>query len=98
MAIDKDKFELIPEEEIRKLETGAEVIVESLRWDYTKGSPKESKYYRTIVSGHMTTAGFERTLVADPTWEFPEFARWQLGWIYAENTKTIRLWRRKKNG
>lgn len=78
-----------------QISLGDEVIVERRRWSYRDGKPLPSYFYRTIVSEHNTVSGMMKHLVAMPTLEWPQIPAWSLGWIYAGNTATEQMWRKK---
>jgi hypothetical protein len=71
---------------------GTEVILEQKHFDYKKGFPLESTYYRTILREHRTVGGMTRTLFREPNWEWPEIPHWQGNWIYAGNSGTSQMW------
>ena len=77
-----------------ELNDGDEVIVERRRFQ-PNGTPGASLYYRAVAKPHGTVAGPTMILVAEPSIEWPEIAPWALGWIYAGNTGTEQMWRKK---
>ena len=79
------------------LHVGDEVIVEHLRWDFDKGFPIESVYYRAIAEQHKTLAGMEFELVAEPNIEWPNIPPWMRGRICAYNGNDIRMWMKEDN-
>ena len=77
------------------LHVGDEVIVECLRFDYKKGFPIDSDYYRTIAGEHRTVAGMAFHLANEPNIDFPRIAPWQGRWIYAGNNGATQMWRKR---
>ena len=65
-------------------------------FDYKKGFPIESDYYRTIVGEHRTVAGMMFHLVNEPTADFPQIAPWAGRWIYAENSEVMQMWKKEE--
>ena len=90
--MDEELYERINASQIN---VGDEVIVERRRWSYRDGKPLPSYYYRTIAIDHKTVAGKTRQLVAMPNLVWPQIPAWSLGWIYAGNTATEQMWRKK---
>ena len=81
---------------ISDLHVGDEIIMERKRFDYKKGFPIESVYYRTIVGRHKTVGGMMFDLTNEPNLEFPDFAPWYSKWIYAGNSGVDQMWRKKR--
>lgn len=77
------------------LHVGDEVILESRRFDYKKGFPIDSEYFRTIVGEHRTVAGMAFHLANEPNIDFPRIAPWQGRWIYAGNDGVTQMWRKR---
>ena len=77
------------------LRVGDEIVLERKHFDYKKGNPLDSTYYRTIVGEHKTVSGMMFHLVNEPNVEFPEIAPWYGRWVYAGNGLTEQMWRRK---
>lgn len=76
------------------LHMGDEVILEVKHFEYKTGRPLPSTYYRTVVDGHKTVAGWAFDLVSDPNWEYPEIPSWCTDRIYAQNGGVQQMWRR----
>ena len=77
------------------LHIGDEIIVERKHFDYKRGFPIESDYYRAIVGEHRTVAGMAFHLVSEPSVEFPHIPPWAARWIYAENNEIMQMWRKE---
>ena len=69
--------------------------MERRHYDYKTGAPMESSYYRTVAEEHESYTGPVIHLRNEPTFEFPEIAPWQGGWIYPANGALEQMWRRK---
>ena len=79
------------------LHVGDIVIYERKHFDYKKGFPLESTFYRTIVGEHKTVSGMMFHLVNEPNLEFPQIAPWQGRWTYAENGEIWQMWSKGEN-
>ena len=75
-----------------ELVDGQEVIVETKHYEYKRGYPVESTYYRAIVGHHKTVSGVMAHLTNEPNVEWPSFAPWQGRWIYAGNDAVTTMW------
>ena len=80
---------------IPDLHVGDVIIYEQKHFDYKKGFPVESDYYRAVVGEHRTVAGMAFHLTNEPNVEWPQVAPWYSHWIYAENGGTCQMWRKK---
>ena len=80
---------------VSDLNIGDEIILECRHYEYKTGYPIESTYYRTIVGEHRTVSGMMKHIANEPTYEFPNIAPWNGRWIYAGNSATEQMWRRK---
>jgi len=78
------------------LKVGDIVIVEHIRFDYDTGTPVDSIYYRAVVGEHMTVGGPMFRLINEPDLSFPNIATWSCGYIYAGNSGTCQMWKRRK--
>ena len=76
------------------LHVGDEVVVERRHFEFKKGYPIESTYYRTIVGEHRLVGGMAFRLTSAPSFEFPDIPKWQQGWCYAGNGELCQMWRR----
>lgn len=84
-------YKVLESHKIKDIQDGEEVIVEQKHFEYKRGYPLKSTFYRAIVGHHMTCAGIMADLESEPDFNFPEIPPWQ-GKIYAENSGVIQLW------
>ena len=92
----REKYRPVEGHEIRDIPDGTEVIVERRHYEYTKGYPLESSYYRAIIGSHMTVSGMMKHMTPEPNMDFPDIPEWQVP-LYAENMGEImQLWIRRE--
>ena len=87
-----EEYEAVRSAEIRD---GDEIIVEHMRWEYKRGTPVASEYYRTMAQPAGRYGERTHKLRHIPSVEWPSIAPWQLGWIWADTDGNTRFWRRK---
>ena len=93
--IDKEEFEQITTIPNGLLD-GAEVILEQRKFDYKKGFPVQSDFYRCKVETRLRAGSAFRILIPNPDFEFPELPPWQMGWIWSHDRLNSILWIRRQ--
>lgn len=81
--------ELYEEVRLNDQPEGTVLICERLLYDYKRGFPVESKFYRVTVGKR----GRRKVAESNPDINWPEIPPWQLGWVDAGSM--FRWWRKR---
>ena len=76
-----------------EMKVGDVIIAERQKYDYKKGFPVDSEYFRVVIGQHNTVSGPMFHMISEPDAEFPAFPWWAGFWQY---TGGYRLWRKKR--